>query len=396
MPSFARAAALGVASTLLVIAALCVMDASLSSRFEDVAESKIPKDLRGNGLLRAQAKALDDERHFENRGKDMRSVDEMLAGFQQPSQDSYSSLTDDLKKQAPKKDDLEVALSGAMPDAAGIIHLDQKKDPLSVELNFVQVEDWSPSGQEGLSDAISDAKSADEEEALKQDQLKGRGVLSAVGLASEEDESEPDPFEGTMFVQEDATWEPQGQKGFSAAVDKARAEDEEDEAKLAGLHGDGLLSAVGIGSSAEDTIDDFADNELGLVQVDASEWVPQGQTGMAQSIQDAEAEDETAAVKEDGLKGTSLLGAAGLSQESEETQFVQDSVSNWTPKGVEHPEEDESELENNYKHDKALHEDGLEGESVLSAIGMGDHMKAADEMSDLGTIKEDEFDLDLD
>jgi hypothetical protein len=326
----------------------------------------------------------------------MRSVDEMLAGFQQPSQDSYSSLTDDLKKQAPKKDDLEVALSGAMPDAAGIIHLDQKKDPLSVELNFVQVEDWSPSGQEGLSDAISDAKSADEEEALKQDQLKGRGVLSAVGLASEEDESEPDPFEGTMFVQEDATWEPQGQEGFSAAVDKARAEDEEDEAKLAGLHGDGLLSAVGIGSSAEDTIDDFADNELGLVQVDASEWVPQGQMGMAQSIQDAEAEDETAAVKEDGLKGTSLLGAAGLSQESEETQFVQDSVSNWTPKGVEHPEEDESELENNYKHDKALHEDGLEGESVLSAIGMGDHMKAADEMSDLGTIKEDEFDLDLD
>lgn len=162
MPSFARAAALGVASTLLVIAALCVLDASMSSRFEDVAESTPinEEDLRGNNLLKAQAKALDDERHFENRGKDMRSVDEMLEGFQAPSGDDYNSLTEALEKQAPKKDDLDVALSSAIPDAQGVIHFggEKPKDPLAAELEFVQVEDWTPSGQEGLSQAISDAK----------------------------------------------------------------------------------------------------------------------------------------------------------------------------------------------------------------------------------------------
>lgn len=153
------------------------------------------------------------------------------------------------------------------------------------------------------------------------------------------------------------------------------------------------LSAVGIASDADDDAG-FTSEDLGLVQVEASEWVPQGQTGLADTIHDREADDEAAEVKSDGLKGTSLLSAVGM---SEETAFVQDAVAEWKPKG-QHYEEKETfeESDSAFKMEQKLHDDGLEGEGVLSAIGMAEQNKPADEMADLGTIKDDELDLDLD
>lgn len=394
MVSFARGAAVGVASTLLVIAALCVIDARMNSRFEEVAEAR---DLRGNDLLKAQADALNEERHLAAHGQDMTSVDDMLHGFQTPTQDSYSELTEELEKQAPKKTDLDVALSAQMPNAQGIIKVvgDEKKasrpeeELFAEEMNFVQ--EWTPMGQSGLAGRIDEVKASDEEESLKEDRLEGHGLLSSIGLEKDEDD---DVF-GTVFVQEEATWEPQGQEGLSDQLATASDEDDEAEAEEMGLKGDSLLGAVGIQSD-----EDYSDEELGLVQVEASEWVPQGQGGLANAIQDREEDDEAAAVKEDGLQGTSLLSAVGVHTEAAETSFVQDSVTEWKPKGqkvhVKHYHEHKEEEASEYMAARGLHADGLEGDSLLSAVGLGDHMKAEDEMSDLGTIKEDELELDLD
>merc|ERR1711924_66552 len=106
-------------------------------------------------------------------------------------------------------------------------------------------------------------------------------------------------------------------------------------------------------------------------------------------------DDEAASLKEDGLKGTHLLSSAGIGSE-EETEFLQaDKVADWTPKGqavkASRTYKDDAEE----KESSSLQEDGLEGDDVLSAVGMGDHM-VNDEMSELGTIKADELDLDLD
>merc|ERR1719398_216538 len=99
----------------------------------------------------------------------------MLHGFQEPK-NNHDSLAEDLEKQAPKKDDLEVALA---PDATGLVHFDQADDkPKSAipdmtdfadDIEFVQApEEWTPSGQDGLGDTITSLKDEDEEAAMKE------------------------------------------------------------------------------------------------------------------------------------------------------------------------------------------------------------------------------------
>merc|ERR1711907_118953 len=46
------------------------------------------------------------------------------------------------------------------------------------------VQDWQPSGQAGLADAIGQAHSASEEEQMKADGLKGHDILGSTGMAS--------------------------------------------------------------------------------------------------------------------------------------------------------------------------------------------------------------------
>jgi len=399
MPSFARASALGVASTLLVVASICVLDATMSSRVEGVAESA--DDLIGNSLLKAQAKALDDSRHLANKGKDMISVDNMLSRFQEPTH-NYDSLTEALEQQAPKKDDLDIALT---PDATGLVHFEDapEKTPSAIpdfsdDIEFVQAPDeWAPSGQSGLGESISSLKDEDEEDAMKEDHLDGHSVLSAVGLADEEEDT---PL--FSLVQTEATWEPSGQQGMTDMIEKSKFEDKTMEDKENGLTGETLLSAVGITNDADDIEGaDFSDEELGLVQVSASAddgtWVPGGQSGLATHIQDAKNDDEEASMKEDGLKGHSILSAVGANDD-DETMFIQDKVAEWTPMGqkVHSSQNYEDQKENKEEEEMpSFMDDGLDGDDLLSAVGMGAHMKPKDEAADLGTLKAEDLDLDL-
>jgi len=335
----------------------------------------------------------------------MESVNTMLHGFQEPSE-SYDSLTQDLEKQAPKKDDFEVAMS--TPDASGMVHFGEDKpakaspgfeDDFSEDTVFVQEPaEWTPAGQDGLASAISDMKDADEEEALKEDQLKGHGVLSAIGMQEDED-----PME-TIFVQEEATWEPQGQDGMAKDIESAKSQEAADEAEENHLRGETVLSAVGITQDDDNSInyDDISDEDLGLVQVSATAdddaWVPKGQPGLANQIRDTKDSDEENEMKEDGLKGHSMLSAAGVG----ETEFLQqDAVSSWKPKGqavkkVKSYDNAQSDTEEDeFEHDEKYMDDGIEGDDMLSAVGMGDHLKPTDEVGELGTLKAEDLDLDL-
>lgn len=381
------------------------MDAAMRSPVEDVAESR---DLIGNDLLKSQAKALNDERHREHKGEDMISVDNMLHGFQTPD-NKYDSLTEDLEKQAPKKDDLDVALT---PDASGMVHFDEPEEKhsaipdFSEDIEFVQSpEEWTPSGQDGLADVISKAKDDQEEDEMKEDMLEGHGVLSAVGLADDETQ---DPLLDLSLVQTEASWEPSGQEGLPEMIAQSKKDEQEEEDKENGLKGMSVLSAVGITKDADDVENaDFSDEELGLVQVavsaDDGAWVPSGQSGLSSAIKKSKDEDEAAEMKEDGLKGHSMLSAAGMSDDTEqdddeETMFIQDKVAEWTPVGQKVKAKDSQSYEEKKEKEEqesSYLDDGLDGDSLLSAVGLGDHMKPSDEAADLGTLKADDLDLDL-
>lgn len=390
----------------MLIGTLCVMDATMNSRFEDVAESQSQDDLIGNDLLKSQADTLNKLRHAARKGEDMESVDNMLHGFQAQTQaHTYDSLTEALEKQAPKQDDLDVALA---PGPDGLVHynsLAPKKaisaiPDFSEDLEFMQApEDWTPSGQGGLSDTINDMKAADEEEALKEDHLQGHSVLSAIGITEDEDDT---PL--FSLVQTDATWEPEGQAGMSDAIKQSKAQAQESEDKENGFKGESVLSAVGITQDAADDVEnaDFSDEELGLslVQVDATaDWVPAGQPGLSGAIQHRKDDDEATEMKEDGLKGHSILSAVGAQDEEDEddeTMFIQDQVADWKPKGqkVGSSQTYENTKEKKQEMPEWTEDDGLEGDNLLSAVGMGG-FSSKDEAADLGMLKDEDLDLDL-
>jgi len=144
--------------------------------------------------------------------------------------------------------------------------------------------------------------------------------------------------------------------------------------------------------------------ELGFVQMSVSAddgaWVPAGQPGLANHIQDAKDDEKEATMEEDGLKGHSILSAVGANddQDDDDAMFVQDKVAEWTPLGQKVKSSYEDQKEHQGEKDSEMvsfMNDGLEGDNLLSAVGMADQMKPKDEAADLGTLRAEDLDFDL-
>jgi len=232
-----RTAGFAAVGLLLVVGMVVVIDETTR---ENVMESV--DNLIGNNLLKAQEKALNDQRRLQNKGKDMNSVDAMLHNFQAPDT-KYDSLTEALEQQAPKSDDLEIAL---IPDATGLVHFDEP-------------EAKKASTMDGIYHMAEDI------EFVQQDEDE---------VVPEEDEKE--------------VYHPVLTKTDDFDVHKDDDEDED------GMSGDGsILSAVGMGDMEmpeESGRNDFEDLDLGLVQLpsdDNSELMKISTSEMERRLNDA-------------------------------------------------------------------------------------------------------------
>jgi len=426
---FARAACAGVLATMALIAVLCVVD-------NEVAHEDKHKEIRGDKLLRQQAQTLNAIRDAKKKGKDMQSFDDMLHKFQHPPD---NQLTATLVSQAPKKDDIDVVLA---PDQLGIVpakkHLpsanelnlapEAKKNPSPLEASLKLAdeeygliqeysEEWRPSGQAGLDQVIKSAKVEDEKEAVKADGLKGTSVLSASGL-DKYSEYSMDEARDMLFVQVAASddtgaeWRPKGQGTLNNQLKHAHQAEaayaRTHAAKEDGLKGDGLLSAVGIKQkpkpgSMDDLVPDIsADDLMSFTQVEAQEWVPRGQAGMSSAIKAASISDEADAVKADGLGGTDILSASKppptvlLQKEAH-----QDKVANWKPSNgiLKGAHKAHQGMHTFHKSKKGLKKHklpsymkphDLDGDTILSAVSMGHHIKKKD--AELENFSSGEFD----
>lgn len=341
----------------------------------------------------------------------MASFDNMLHDFQKPSEHQYDDLTENLKQVAPHADAFDLALR---PDANGDIRqtkmatfdtsIDQpKKDLLGHAFSLVQTDsdsgDWEPSGQNGMSAAIAKAKADDE---AAEDEADGfsasNDILSAANMDQEASE--------LLFYQEEdfsgEDWTPAGQTGLSDAITKARHDTYDDEIRHDGLKGNGLLSAAGI-AQKEDEEEDL--DLVSFVQVETSEWHPQDSLG--ESISKARQAEEEARATNMDLEGNTLLSAAGIHTEEEkevdplETLFIQEDAS-WSPKGQQlqkDDEEDEEPKKDEHSVKKIVKQhshDDMEGMNILSAVGLGHHLRKGDEADDIGRVDADDFDFSLD
>lgn len=341
----------------------------------------------------------------------MASFDNMLHDFQKPSEHQYDDLTENLKQVAPHADAFDLALR---PDANGDIRqtkmatfdtsIDQpKKDLLGHAFSLVQTDsdsgDWEPSGQNGMSAAIAKAKADDEAAEDKADGFSASNdILSAANMDQEASE--------LLFYQEEdfsgEDWTPAGQTGLSDAITKARQDTYDDEIRHDGLKGNGLLSAAGI-AQKEDEEEDL--DLVSFVQVETSEWHPQDSLG--ESISKARQAEEEARATNMDLEGNTLLSAAGIHTEEEkevdplETLFIQEDAS-WSPKGQQlqkDDEEDEEPKKDEHSVTKIVKQhshDDMEGMNILSAVGLGHHLRKGDEADDIGRVDADDFDFSLD
>jgi len=189
-----------------------------------------------------------------------------------------------------------------------------------------------------------------------------------------------------------------------------------------------IKKTVDLHTVDQSMVEEEDDNDILLQQqavVDDTEWVPQGQHGMSESIKQVRAAAKDDELKQDGIKGDTILSAAGLEAERDpaipdidaQDLLGEDSDTNGemmlfqAPKSNFEPddEEDESltikkaklpkarELTSNYDYDgNAIKEPKEEplGNDILSAIGMGDQEK--DEIKELGTLKADDLDFTMD
>lgn len=178
------------------------------------------------------------------------------------------------------------------------------------------------------------------------------------------------------------------------------------------FHGDGVLSAVGMKEQPRDVpydmVPQFDANDLMhddvLTQVSAS-WSPSGQSGLAEAIKHAKDADQAEAIKEDGLGGDTLLTAAN----APDTLLIQrsaedDKVLNWKPKGIQglkgahrmhqgvhhlHTAKPKKANAGEHKfHWQIKDNDGLDGDSILSAVSLGHHLKESSkaEFTRLGSV----------
>lgn len=369
-------------ATFAIIATICVLDENMVSPYEYVAKSQSSDDDKiGNDLLEAEAKSINDAREARRKGKGMNAVDDMLKGFQ--TEKDNNEFAQALKDSAPKKDDLEASLS---PERLGFV-------PPTPQLQLIQDDeaDWTPKGQAGMQDQIDSVKDDEEAEKLKADGLEGSTVLSAVGMADDENDE---------LVQE---WQPAGQSGIAEAIESKKDDDEAAQLKEDGLEGSSLLSAVGMGNDEEDDDSGLNTEDLMLLQVPATdEWVPQGQGGLSDQIRAVAEDQEKDELKQDGLEGASVLSAVGLTHDDEDEEFIQQEDNDWHPKGQQikqsktYDEEEETTRTHTPAYDEDMY-DGLQPDTtILGAIGLGHHMKPSDEASELGKINPDDIDLSLD
>jgi hypothetical protein len=167
MSKFGMAAS-AAAGILLVVGVVLLLDATPEHAAEEVF---------GNNLLKAQAKKLNDAREVVSEQRGMASVDVMLEGF--THQDDFSEITDTLKKMAPKKDDLEQAIT---PDMDGIVHFNAApKKATSILSKFAPEEDEEIMFVQGQDDWSAE-NSAEDMEKDDGDGLSGETVLSAVDV----------------------------------------------------------------------------------------------------------------------------------------------------------------------------------------------------------------------
>jgi len=231
-----------------------------------------------------------------------------------PMDKTFKDFTVDpeAEKEEDEKEDKELQQS---PKELGFPTYDENGLP---DLNLVQMnsEDWTPTGQADLKDEVKAAHEQDDQDKLDSDHLSGEHLLSSVGIEGEEEDGTADP-----------------------------------------------------------TSSDFGDLNLVQVQGSSSDWVPKGQSGMKEQIEQLKAIEKKDKLQSDGLKGRSVLSSVGMKGDKDEAlefEFVQDTDADWVPKN---PLSQEVEQIKQDEHDQQLKDDGLKGSGLLSSVGMQDDSK---------------------
>lgn len=201
-----RALGMGIMASLLVIAAVCVFNENtLATPAEMVAESKKSGDdishLRGTALLAAESARVNKKRGELDAGHNMKAVDDMIHGFQTSADSDFASS---LTAAAVAKDDWAMPspdASGNIKQVSGMNGIDTSMDGSDEDDVLLQtsdeVEDWKPSGQSGMADALAQAHSDEDDEKDRADGLSGGSdILGAAGIGSQDPEAEE-----TMFFQ---------------------------------------------------------------------------------------------------------------------------------------------------------------------------------------------------
>jgi len=174
-------------------------------------------------------------------------------------------------------------------------------------------------------------------------------------------------------------WTPSGQDSLKDAVNAAHDEEHQNLMDSDHLSGEHVLSSVGIegddSDAADPTSSDFGDLNLVQVQGSSEDWVPKGQPGMAEQIDQLKSIEQDDKLKSDGLKGRTVLSSVGMKGDKEdpmEFEFVQDVDSDWTPNN---PLSQQVAQIKQDEHEKKLKSDGLKGDSVLGSVGLDDDSK---------------------
>merc|ERR1711988_59284 len=91
------------------------------------------------------------------------------------------------------------------------------------DLELVQVQDWTPSGQPGLAEDLRKKHMEEHQRKLKDDGLHGESVLSSAGMAHDSYQEDEDPAQIDLELVQD--WHPQGQNLGGSEKAKARKEE---------------------------------------------------------------------------------------------------------------------------------------------------------------------------
>jgi len=120
--------------------------------------------------------------------------------------------------------------------------------------------------------------------------------------------------------------------------------------------------------------------DVNFVQEYSEEWKPSGQSGLDMQIKSAQQDDEKEELKADGITGSSILGAAGVTRENKldamDILFLQESASDdtgsvWVPKGQSTLS---SQLKTAHQQENAARQKNdaaeFKGHSILSSVGI--------------------------